>query len=136
MHQILAAKRFCTLRTYLRIVNTRGTIVLRANPRQVRNLNIRKSLQETSGVFSFVRVTSGCSSFLCQVMAIVVIEKTDVQHNEKTDVQHNFFVVQQMEECVRQPSLPFEQYTYQRNKKKNIRGRISKYTSRMCLVHL
>jgi len=112
MHQILAAKCFCTLRTYLRIVNTRGTIVLRANPRQVRNLNIRKSLQETSGVFSFVRVTHGSSSFLCQVMAIVVIEKTDVQHN--------FFVVQQMEECVRQPSLPFEQYTYQRNKNKQI----------------
>jgi hypothetical protein len=45
-------------------------------------------------------------------MAIVVIEKTDVNHN--------FFVVQQMDECLRHPALPFDQFKYQSNKNKQI----------------
>jgi hypothetical protein len=91
--------------TYLRLVDAQRTVV-RANPRRVHNQNIRKSLQETTGDFSFVRVTIGDSSFLCQVMAIVVVENKHGEH-------HNFFVVQQMEECTtRQNSLPFNQFKY------------------------
>ena len=74
MHQILAGNCFCKLMTYLRLVDTHRTVVVRANPRRVRNQNIRKSLQETTGDFSFVRVTISDSSILCQVIAIVVVE--------------------------------------------------------------
>ena len=112
MHQILSGDCFCTLRTYLRIADNRGSTVVRANPRKVYNKNIRQTLQESSGNFSFVRVVNDGLRCVCEIMAIVVIEKTDIHHN--------FFIVQQLEECERQPSLPFDQFKYQRNTNKHI----------------
>ena len=112
MHQILAGDCFCKLMTYLRIVNTRGTTIVRANPRKVRNENIRKKLQETSADFSFVRVYIQDLCCLCQVMAIVVIENNG-EH-------YHFIVVEQMKECRRQRSLPFDQFQCRNEKKKEI----------------
>lgn len=83
MHQILAGDCFCTLRTYLRIVDTQGTTVVRANPRKVHNKNIRHALQESSGNFSFVRVVNDGLRCLCQVMAIVGCDKSIIPTSKK-----------------------------------------------------
>ena len=115
---IIAQNFNCKLRTGSKIVGS-TPFTVRANPRKIHNSDIRKELQDAYPDFTFVRVkNSNGGSNVCQVIAIIEIEKRIEQNGQRrTKFNPTFVVVKALKRCGEtvKSSFPYHLYKYDRS---------------------